>query len=205
MSHNLPMIHPLALVMNNITPPLPNTTNTSVYFKYMIGDVFFDEGSGDIIEITGYNYLLTSYKGNMTMKISGIKATIQSNIIYEERLNRMKRYSSLAEFMNSSAKDTAIKYRVHYFDPDVQGQRANYQDVTLSNVRALARLLNAMVRINPKRRIVMVSVIDDNGKFLTHVRLLDKEIKEQKFLTGFKERLLAHAKYKCGYEVVTGF
>jgi hypothetical protein len=75
----------------------------------------------------------------------------------------------------------------------------------MTGIRALRKMLNSMVKRNPTRRIITVSVLDDDGYYISSVKFLTKEIKEQVFLTGMKERLLAHAKYECGYEVATNF
>jgi hypothetical protein len=172
-------------------------------FKYKIGDVFVNNQFGDTIEITGFNYLSRTYKGNIKMKFKKTTKTVKKEIIFESDLNKMAQVLPNGKGV-SLKKDKLINYRVYYFE-EGQGNRSIQSDVSLTNIRALAKYLNSMLRINPNRRVIMVAILDDNGIYLEQVKFLKKEFKEQKFLTGMKERLLAHAKYECGYEVATSF
>jgi 1-aminocyclopropane-1-carboxylate deaminase/D-cysteine desulfhydrase-like pyridoxal-dependent ACC family enzyme len=183
--------------MNN----LPQT----YVFKYKVGDVFIAK-DGSIIEITGYNYNGMSYQGRVTLKDSNI--TINSHLIYESALNKMERYDSVSDMVEKKKKD-GVNYRIHYVDLDPNKktikEKVSHIDITMSGIRTLAKLLNSVKKHNPNRRIVTVSIMDDKGQYIGNVKFLTKEIKEQVFLTGMKERLLAYAKYECGYEVSIGF
>lgn len=192
---------PITTAIENITPPL-----SDIIFKYKIGQVFHDTRNNDVVEITGFNYNSKTYKGNVTYTIGGKETEIESNLIFESRLDRMTRYDSMLAYrqLSKDKKETVVNYRIYYFSKESKTQQSATQyNVSLSNVRALARLLNSLVKMG--KRVVLVSVVDDSGKFIDHVKFLKKEIDEQKFLTGMKERLLAHAKYECGYEVATNF
>jgi hypothetical protein len=169
----------------------------------MIGDTFIDSNYDDTIEITGYNYMSRTYQGNIMMRFGKKIRTVKSNMIFEGRLDKMTQLFTKNTGV-SLKKDKPINYRIYYFE-EGQGNRSIQQDVQLSNIRALAKMLNSMVKVHPKRRVIMVAILDDNGVYVEQVKLLKKEIKDQKFLTGMKERLLAHAKYECGYEVATSF
>lgn len=171
-------------------------------FRYKIGDKFIDNDYGDTIEIKGYNYMAKSYLGVITLHIGDKVSTIESNMIYENRLNNMSMI--IDKPSKKYKKDETINYRIYYFE-EGKGNRPIQRDVKLSNIRALVRYLNSTIKTYPKRRIVMVAILDENGTYAGQVKLLRKEIQEQKFLTGMKERLLAYAKYECGYEVATNF
>lgn len=194
--NNLPQYHmfPMPMVTTTQLPP----PNNDRLFKYKVGDRFYDPDCGDMIEITGFNYELKTYKGTVEYHLGGNATHLKSNMIYESRLDRMVFYDS-----NKNEKEEAVNYRIYYFDNKKKESRATQYDVTLTNIRALAKMLNSLVRRG--KRIVLVSIIDDNGKYVNSVKFLKKEIDEQKFLTGLKERLLAHAKYECGYEIATNF
>lgn len=203
--HLLPMVQTTNSI--GFIPQQTSITTNNHIFKYMIGDVFADPNyTGDTIEITGFNYLSGTYQGVINMKFGKKYSTQRTNLIFESRLDRMnfvenKKVVTVVE----EPKNKVFNYRIHYFSPEVGGTRSLQRDVRLSNVRALAKLLNTMVKTNSKQRIIMVSVLDENGIYLSSVKFLKREIKEQKFLTGMKERLLAHAKYECGYEVAINF
>lgn len=186
--------------------PMVDTNLPMVYtFKYRIGEVFLTQDES-IIEITGYNYNGMTYQGLVTM--SGHSNTLKSNVIYEGALNKMERFDNMASMMNSKKKD-GVNYRIHFVDLDPKKkstkEKVIHTDLTMTGIRALCKMLNSMVKRNPKRRIITVSILDNDGYYISSVKFLPKEIKEQQFLTGMKERLLAHAKYECGYEVATNF
>jgi hypothetical protein len=75
----------------------------------------------------------------------------------------------------------------------------------LSGISQLCKTLNNMLKKFPERRITLVSIVNEEGIYQNHVKFLRQEIQNQKFLTGMKERLLAHAKYERGFEVSIGF
>src|SRR5690606_11809881 len=102
-------------------------------------------------------------------------------------------------------KDKTTSYKIFYFDNPKTGGSIENTTVNLTSIRKLAKLLNLMKKRNPDRRITMVTIVDENGKYVDYVRFLNKEIAEQKWLTGYKERLLAYAKHHRGYEVATNF
>lgn len=184
--------------------PVPsiNTTAYNHIFKYMIGDKLIEKETGDIYEITGFNYFNNTYQGNIIMNFGNKIKTVQTNYLFESRLNQLEMYNPKATIIIPK-DDKAINYRIYYFE---EGSNKSVQkDVQLSSIRALARLLNSMVKIDPKRRIIMVCILDSNGVYVEQVKFMKKEFRDQKFLTGMKERLLAHAKYECGYEVATNF
>lgn len=195
MNNHLPML------FGNIVPPMTTTSAPSI-FKYMIGDKFIDDKFGDTIEITGFNYVSRTYQGNIYMKLGKRTKTIHNNLIFESKLDRMTLF--VPSTTQVYKQDKSVNYRIYFFEGG-SGSRSIQRDVQLSNIRALARLLNSIVKNNPKRRVIMVAMLDDNGMYIGQVKLLKKEITEQKFLTGMKERLLAYAKYECGYEVETNF
>jgi hypothetical protein len=186
---------------NDVMLPSPVYT-----FKYRLGDVFMTQDGG-IIEITGYNYLGMTYAGKVTLANSG--TILETKVIYEGMLNKCQKFDSLDSLMSFMKKDKGVTYRIHYVDLDPAKkntkEKVNHTDITMTGIRALARMLNSMRKRNPNRRIVTVSVINEQGIYVTSVKFLPEEIKRQEFLTGMKERLLAHAKYNRGYEVAIGF
>lgn len=192
----------------NLFPqPFPSI-NTNTYnriFKYNIGDVFIDMEHGDIFEITGFNYVSGTYTGIITMKFGKTTKTSHTNLIFESNLDKLSMHvdNKQSTLMNRK-KDSLINYRIYYFE-EGSGNRSIQKDIQLSNIKSLAKYLNSIIKIHPKRRVIMVSILDDNGMYVEQVKLLKKEIKEQKFLTGMRERLLAYAKYECGYELATNF
>jgi hypothetical protein len=191
-----------------VTTPVKSSLPMVYTFKYRIGEVFLAEDES-IIEITDYNYNGMSYQGDVMLKMrDGKVTTLKSNIIYEGSLNKMERFDNMASLMSKKKKD-GVHYRIHFVDLDPKKknskEKVNHTDLTMTGIRALCKMLNSMVKRNPTRRIITVSVLDDDGYYISSVKFLTKEIKEQVFLTGMKERLLAHAKYECGYEVATNF
>lgn len=64
-------------------------------------------------------------------------------------------------------------------------------DITLPNVKSLAKYLNRMVKSN--KRVIACQLIDAQGKYVTSVKFLQSEYASQRWLTGYKERLLANA------------
>lgn len=205
------MMHPmpwLSIDPFNVSVAEMSNLPTVYTFKYKIGDIFLDPKQGNIIEITGYNYgKLLTYKGDILTKSGNTTTTIKTNTIYESALDRLERYDSLSALMDSKKKD-GVNYRIHYVDlnPDkTESRKVDHTTITMTGIRALTKMLNSMKKRKPNRRIVMVSVVDDEGKYLTSVKLLPEEIRKQVFLTGMKERLLAYAKYQCGYDIAIGF
>lgn len=179
--------------------PMPNTDLQIFLFKYKIGDKF-ENGNG-IIEITGYNHHLETYKGIAHFKNS---SSIDFTSIDESILDNMTKIKEEDSMVSSK-----IRYVVYYYDLDddgniKKGQTANKIEVNVDGVCALAKTLNRMVK-NYKRRVTLVTIVDERGVYLNRVEFLTQEIKEQVFLTGMKERLLAHAKYVSGYEISIGF
>jgi hypothetical protein len=67
------------------------------------------------------------------------------------------------------------------------------QIVSLSGVRSLAKFLNNFKKNNPNYVILVAFVSDDDGKYLSNVKFLQAEYRAQRWLTGYKERLLANA------------
>lgn len=65
---------------------------------------------------------------------------------------------------------------------------------TVKDVRALAKLLNNFKGLNPDKIILVAYLVDDKGVFKKVVHFLPAEYKAQRWLTGWKERLLAGAK-----------
>jgi hypothetical protein len=199
------------ITMNPIKVNEPTKSNLpQIYtFKYKIGDVFYDPNQGNIIEITGYNYsAIVTYKGDITTKNASTTTIIKTNTIYQSALDKLERYDSLSNLMDSKKKN-GINYRIHYVDLDtskkVVKEKVKHTTMTMTGIRALAKMLNSMIKRNPNRKIIMVSVVDDQGIYLKSVKFLPEEIKKQVFLTGMKERLLAFAKYECGYDIAIGF
>src|SRR5437764_4339073 len=134
--------------------------NYNQIFKYMIGDTFLDSQYGDKIEITGLNYTTRTYQGNILMKFGDKIKTVKTNMIFESKLDKMAILSH-GTIPLTRKIDKAINYRIYYFEEN-SGNRSIQRDVQLSNIRALAKLLNSIVKTNPKRRIIMVSILDDN-------------------------------------------
>jgi hypothetical protein len=179
----------------------------SVYsFKYDIGDVFLTQDGG-VIEITSRSYMGMTYGGNVTLANSG--TILKSRVIYEGTLNKCQKFDSINDLMTFMKKDKGVRYRVHYvdLDPNIKDikQKVNHTTITMTGVRALSRMLNSWRKRNPNRRFVMVSIVDENDTYITSVKFLPEEIRKQQFLTGMRERLLAHAKYERGYDVSIGF
>lgn len=198
-------------ISSGVKLPRVSTNLPTVYtFKYRVGDIFLDPTEGNIIEITNFNYIDNCYTGKVEIKYDGgnKSTTMFSKLIYEYALDKMERYDSMNAMVEQQKKKNGITYKIHYIEKDpnstkIKGEKVNHTNMTMTGIRALAKMLNSMVKRNPNRRIIMVSIVDDNDKFLTHVRFMPQEISQQKFLTGMKERLLAHAKHELGYEVVT--
>jgi hypothetical protein len=188
--------------MNNYLPQV-------FTFKHRIGEIFTDE-SGDIIEIAGYNYLHGScYRGKVTIDLNGSPTTFDSNFIYEDRLEKMTKVNSREEAINLTKKKETI-YKIYFFEynpntTSVKGQKAQNMTLKLSGISQLCKTLNNMLKKFPERRITLVSIVNEEGIYQNHVKFLRQEIQNQKFLTGMKERLLAHAKYERGFEVSIGF
>jgi hypothetical protein len=87
------------------------------------------------------------------------------------------------------------------YRPDTRGSGAvTRQTIAVKDVRGLARFLNKFKENNPNYIILVAFVSDDSGKFKRVVNFLPAEYKAQKWLTGWKERLLANAKDQ-GYEL----
>jgi hypothetical protein len=181
-----------------ITEIVDFTSTNNRIFKYKIGDRFLDKKFNDTVEITGYNNTFGCYEGRIEMNFGKKTITKESNVIYESRLDSMVMLGK-----KTDKKEDVFTYNIYYFEGVVK--KAKQHKVELSNIKALAKLLNSWVKINPKRKIVLVTLLDENGIYVGNVKFLKQEMKEQKFLTGMKERLLAHAKYECGYEVATNF
>jgi hypothetical protein len=74
------------------------------------------------------------------------------------------------------------------------------EHVMLPNIKSLARYLNRFVS-KGDRRVVIVWVSNSKFQFVKIVHLLGKEIETQKFIAGKKQRVLAWAKYRCGYSL----
>jgi hypothetical protein len=179
-------------------------------YKYRIGDVFYDKDRDEVVEITGFNSVIGDkvYKGTIrTFMGKGTRVTLESNMIYQARLDNMRRYKSLQELeLSKMNKSATINYKIYYFDTPMKvGQNATDVTIKLSGIKKLAEVLNNMKAKNPNRRITMVCIVDDNGTYLTYVKFLRQEWTKQQWLTGYKERMLAHAKYERGYEIATGF
>jgi hypothetical protein len=177
-------------------------------YKHNIGDVFLED-DGDIHEIIGFNYKENRYKVKVLSEYSdGTKIEVETDFASDRNLDKFKKFSSMKELKKMS-NYKSVNYKIYYFDPltdgDTKVQKAENITITMTSSRQLFRMLNNMRKRNPQRRVTMVAIVDSSGKFLTHVRLLPQEINRQKFLTGKKERLLAHAKYTCGYELKIGF
>lgn len=180
-------------------------------YKYLIGDVFYDAEKDEIVEVTGYNATIGDkvYKGLVRAYFGGTqRCTLESNMIYQARLDTMRRYRSLRELELSLMKRNTktVNYKIYYFDnPMKRGENATEITITLSGISKLAKVLNNMKAKNPQRRISMVCIVDDSGAYISYVKFLKQEWAKQKWLTGYKERLLAYAKYESGYEIATGF
>jgi hypothetical protein len=176
-------------------------------FKYRIGDMFTN-AQGDSVEVTGYNHIFGCYKTKTIMKFENMEMPLESALVGERELDKMKKVNNEEE-LNKMAMADRVRYKIYYFEQEagqiIKGTKVESFTVELTSVRALAKMLNGLRKRNPNRRITLVSVVDENDKYLAHVKFLPQEIVQQKFLTGWRERMLASAKYERGYEVAIGF
>jgi hypothetical protein len=180
-----------------------------IKYKHRIGDVFYDPERDETIQIEGYNSIANNiYKGVIYANFGyGTNVRLESNMLYESRLDKMEKYRSLKELeLAKMKKDIKVNYKIYYFDnPLKKGEQAKTITITLSGVTKLAKVLNTMKKRNPARRISMVCIVDDNDRYIDYVKFLKQEMAKQQWLTGMKERLLAHAKYERGFEIATNF
>ncbi|MNE73693.1 hypothetical protein D3C80_1697180 [compost metagenome] len=65
--------------------------------------------------------------------------------------------------------------------------------VEFPSVRHLAAHLNKYVAKNKTHRVITAYVCDEEGVFLKNVKFLQAEYRKQRWITGYKERLLANA------------
>lgn len=105
-----------------------------------------------------------------------------------------------------ATRNKEVRYKIWYIDKGksqkLNGRwKADNSELLLGSVKSLAKRLNKLVKANPQYKIVAVSVVDEKGVVKKNVKFLPKEINEQKFITGYKARLLAHAKYELGYDI----
>jgi 1-aminocyclopropane-1-carboxylate deaminase/D-cysteine desulfhydrase-like pyridoxal-dependent ACC family enzyme len=203
--------------MHNYNAPFVIDLPMVITFKYRIGDVFLGDND-TIVEVIGYNYTNNTYKTKATMMIDGVSETMENEFLTDHYLEICEKFSSMKECENFIAKrnDEMNKktkkgktptayYKIYYLEEESKQKQADTITIPLPSIKKLASVLNKMKAKNPNRRIITVCVVDEVGYFLSSVKLLPQEIKQQYFITGMRQRLLAHAKYECGYEVSIGF
>jgi hypothetical protein len=94
-----------------------------------------------------------------------------------------------------------VNYKIRYTDRGASsGSPISDFVAPLQNIRSLAKFLNSFKRKNPLFFIIVVTLEDKDGKFINTVKFLPIEMATQKWLTGYKERLLATALHR-GYEI----
>lgn len=92
-------------------------------------------------------------------------------------------------------------YTFCYRDVTIEGSATMGKiTVALNSVRSLARHLNRFKTINPNFRVLVAFISDGEGKFKSAVKFLSVEYEAQRWLGGYKERLLACA-VDQGYEL----
>lgn len=84
-------------------------------------------------------------------------------------------------------------YKVIYRTKGVASGVAQSIVIPLTGVKSLARYLNSFVKRNPNFEVLTTYIVDDKGEFAKNVKLMREEYVNQKWLTGYKERLLAQA------------
>jgi hypothetical protein len=92
-------------------------------------------------------------------------------------------------------KDIKYKYLICYRDDSIKkaSGRINRIEAEFTGVRSLAKFLNSFKTSNPSYFVLIALMQGDGGKTYKPVRFLNPEYKAQKWLTGYKERLLANA------------
>jgi hypothetical protein len=74
------------------------------------------------------------------------------------------------------------------------------QTISVKNIRHLAMYLNTFRKNNPHYIILVAYLSNDEGVYTKVVKFLPAEYKAQRWLTGWKERLLANA-VENGYDI----
>lgn len=93
-----------------------------------------------------------------------------------------------------------VNYKIVYKDKGIPNSRLIHFRIVLPNIRSLAKQLNNFIKRNPEYEVVAAYIVDKDDLFVTDVKFLKAEYKAQRWLTGWKERLLAHAVDR-GYEI----
>lgn len=188
-----------------------------VGFWYVIDGSY--EGELDVVYLKSINTSVVNEKVYFAEvhKASGVVVTYFA--FTEDKLKNPKRFSTKEGCLTyikylikkrvegalpdikEDKKVTEYSYKIFYHQGT--GDKNSYLDKTvkLSGIRALARYLNRFKRDNPKFRVTVVTVVDDAGGYLSYVKFNREEVKNQRWITGKKERLLAHAKYELGYDL----
>lgn len=185
--------------------------------KHVAGDCFISNEDERIV-ITGINkekkryYAYLYYKHEVPRMLQYmtdeyldgfcVKMTTKQKELFV-KANYYKR-GTIELMAKTNVGHKQIRYKIWYIDKSKKSEgswKADNSILVLGSVKALAKRLNGLVKANPQYKIVAVSVVNKDGVVKKHVKLLTKEINEQKFITGYKERLLAYAKYELGYDI----
>lgn len=90
--------------------------------------------------------------------------------------------------------EKTVNYKVVYRDlKGASRKETTFFTASLPNVKSLAKMLNAFARKNPNLEVLACYIVNNEGIFIGTVKFLDAEYAAQKWLTGWKERLLAVA------------
>lgn len=189
--------------------------------KHQIGDCFISN-MNERIMITGYNnnssnqiaqnryYFALVYYKRETPKIlqymtdEFIDQSCVKMSFKEKEIFMRSHYHDRGAVDLMAQRNKEVRYKIWYID---KGQKLNGRwkadnsELLLGSIKSLAKRLNRLVKANPQYKVVAVSVVDEKGIVKKNVKFLPKEINEQRFITGYKQRLLAHAKYELGYDI----
>jgi hypothetical protein len=99
------------------------------------------------------------------------------------------------------ARKSKINYDYKIVYKRMGENKVNFIKVSLPHIRSLAKYCNRFVQNNPTCNILTVFLIDKEEVFNGSVKFLHSEYKNQKFITGWKERLLEVARNTQGIAV----
>lgn len=187
---------------------------------YEIGDCFILK-TNERIYITGLNFAVTP-KCYIGVIYHGKSAPYVTKFLTQDYLSKECKPMSQAQRelfiatkfnqrgmvdLNMGKKkqvDKKVRYKIWVIrkDSDKDNGWEEYDRILeLSSIRSLTKRLNLIKKKNPELKIVNVSIVDNDNRIIGQVKFIPREIATQKFITGYKERLLAHAKYTLGYDI----
>jgi hypothetical protein len=109
--------------------------------------------------------------------------------------------------MNNHNKKDFIGYRIFYKEKNAvtNDTKFTHKDSLAVSMKSLTKELNRMIKKSDGRiNVYSVHAMYGKNKFVP-VKFLNEEYAKQRFLTGYKERLLMNLKYNYKYDVKSNF